>query len=79
MENNNFLKVEQGSQGRRFYPFKVEQGSIKVEYIPSTFPNALKAFYMPIYSIFYMYIIKVDKVAIVMTENKDLGLFVGYI
>ena len=61
MENNNFLKVDQGSQGRRFYPFKVGQGSIKVEYIPSTFPNALKAFYIPIYSIFYMYIIRLDK------------------
>ncbi len=74
MENNNFLKVDQGSQGRRFYPFKVEQGSIKVEYISSTFPNALKAFYIPIYSIFYTYIIKVDKVAIVKTKNKDLQL-----
>ncbi len=72
MENNNFFKVEQGSQGRRFFPFKVEQGSIKVEYISSTFPNALKGFYRYIYSIFYMYIIKVDKVAIVMTKNKDL-------
>ncbi len=72
MENNNFLRVEQGSQGRRFFPFKVEQGSIKVEYIHSTFPNALKAIYRCIYSIFYTYIIKVDKVAIVETKNNDL-------
>ena len=70
----HFFRVDEGSQGRRFYPFKVEQGSSKVEYILSTFPNALKAFYIPIYSIFYMYIIRVDKVAIVKTKNKDLQL-----
>ncbi len=74
MENNNFLRVEQGSQGRRFFPFKVEQGSSKVEYIPSTFPNALKAFYRYIYSKLYVYIIRVDRVAIVKTKNKDLRL-----
>jgi hypothetical protein len=44
MVNNNFLRVEQGSQGRRIFALKVEEGSIKVEYILSTFPNALKAF-----------------------------------
>ncbi len=69
MENNNFLRVEQGSQGRKVYACKVEQGSSKVEYISSTFPNALKVFYMPIYSIFYIHIIKVDKVAMVNDEK----------
>ena len=72
MENNNFLKVDQGSQGRTNFTFKVGEGSSKVEYIPSTFPNALKAFYRYIYSKLYTYIIRVDRVAIVKTKNKDL-------
>ncbi len=72
MENNNFLKVDEGSQGRRIIALKVEQGSCKVEHILSTFPNALKALYMGIYSIYYMYFIRLDKLAIVETKNKDL-------
>ncbi len=73
MENNqHFLKVGEGRQGRRNYALKVGQGSIKVVLFLSTFLNALKAFYIHIYSYFYIYIIKVDKVAIVETKNKDL-------
>ena len=30
------------------------------------------------YSILYLYIIRVEKVAIVETKNRDLGLFVRY-
>jgi hypothetical protein len=44
MENNRFFKIEQGSQGRRIIALKLGQGSIKVEHIHSTFPNALKPF-----------------------------------
>ncbi len=66
MANNlKFLRVDEGSQGRTFYAFKVGEGSIKVELFLSTFPNALKAVYIHIYSYLYTYIIKVDKVGIV--------------